>query len=71
MALPAHLAKYDSLLDFLVEALVRETEMDTRIATAPGLTSRARVNHHEGVEDAEPIGGRDHTRDGTCTAISG
>lgn len=36
MTLPAHLARYDSLIDLLVEELVREVEQGAEIKTGAG-----------------------------------
>jgi hypothetical protein len=46
MALPAHLARYDSLLDLLAEQLVAEMLAGTYTKTPPGHDSGG-VTHHQ------------------------
>jgi hypothetical protein len=51
MALPAHLAKYDSLVDLLVEALLREDEeAQTEAATGASPPAAANSSTHYGHE---------------------
>ncbi|MDE2137926.1 MAG: hypothetical protein KGJ68_10860 [Gammaproteobacteria bacterium] len=56
MALPPHLAKYDSLIDFIVEQLVREaTESPNEKPAASWQTSPRAGDQHEHSNNADSV----------------
>jgi hypothetical protein len=47
MALPAHLARYDQLLDLLAEELVREMEQESQAQMTPETSISGGVDLHQ------------------------